>query len=108
MAQYLLQFTYTPQAWAALARSPQNRLEAVRPVAERLGGRLVSKWFAFGEYDVVAILEMPDNVSAATFSMAISAAGAVKSFKTTPLMTMEEGIEAMRRVPGLNYNSPVK
>jgi uncharacterized protein with GYD domain len=107
MAHFLLQFTYTPQAWAALARNPQNRLEAVRPVAERLGGRLVSKWFAFGEYDVVAIMEMPDNISAATFSMAISSAGAVKSFKTTPLMTMEEGIEAMRRVPGLKYLSPV-
>ena len=107
MAYYLLQFAYTPQAWAALTRNPQNRLEAVRPVAERLGGRLVNKWFAFGDYDVVAILEIPDNVSAAAFSMAIASGGAVRSFKTTPLMTMEEGIEAMRRVPGLNYRSPL-
>jgi uncharacterized protein with GYD domain len=107
MAYYLLQFAYTPQAWAALTRNPQNRLEAVRPVAERLGGRLVNKWFSFGDYDVVAILEIPDNVSAAAFSMAIASGGAVRSFKTTPLMTMDEGIEAMRRAPGLNYRSPL-
>jgi uncharacterized protein with GYD domain len=107
MAYYLLQFAYTPQAWAALTRNPQNRLDAVRPVAERLGGRLVNKWFSFGDYDVVAILEIPDNVSAAAFSMAIASGGAVRSFKTTPLMTMDEGIEAMRRAPGLNYRSPL-
>jgi uncharacterized protein with GYD domain len=107
MAYYLLQFAYTPQAWAALTHNPQNRLEAVRPVAERLGGRLVSKWFAFGDYDVVAILEIPDNVSAAAFSMAIASGGAVRSFKTTPLMTMEEGMEAMRRAPVSHYRSPL-
>jgi uncharacterized protein with GYD domain len=107
MAYYLLQFAYTPQAWAALTRNPQNRLDAVRPVAERLGGRLVNKWFSFGDYDVVAILEIPDNVSAAAFSMAIASGGAVRNFKTTPLMTMDEGIEAMRRASGLNYRSPL-
>ena len=107
MALYLVQLSYTPQAWAALARRPQNRLEAVQPVAERLGGRLLNKWFAFGEHDVVALLEMPNNVSAAAFSMAISAGGAVKTFKTTPLMTMEDGIEAMKATSAVTYKSPI-
>ena len=105
MALYLLQFAYTPEAWATLTRKPQNRLEAVRPVAERCGGRLLNKWLSFGDYDVVAILEMPDNVSAAAFAMAIAAGGAVQNVKTTPLLSMEDGMEAMKRAPRLKYKS---
>ncbi len=106
MAFYLLQVAYTRDAWGALVKTPQNRLEAVRPVAKRLGGSLESAWLAFGEYDVVGILQMPDNVSAAAFSMAASAGGAVKAIKTTPLMTVEEGVEAMRKAGGAGYRPP--
>ncbi len=40
MPQYLLQIAYTPKAWASLIKSPQNRLEAVRPAVEKLSGKL--------------------------------------------------------------------
>jgi uncharacterized protein with GYD domain len=90
-----------------MANRPQNRLDAVQPVAERLGGRILSKWMAFGEHDVVAILEMPDNVSAAAFSVAVSAGGAVRSLKTTPLLSMEDGVEVMKRAGGARYRSPL-
>ncbi len=60
----------------------------------------------FGEYDVVAILQVPDHVSVAAFSMAVSAGGAVKSFKTTPLMSLEEGVEAMKKASGSGYQAP--
>jgi hypothetical protein len=38
--------------------------------------------------------------------MAASAGGAVKATKTTPLMTMEEGIEAMRKAGTAGYRPP--
>jgi uncharacterized protein with GYD domain len=106
MAHYLLQVAYTAEAWAALVKSPQNRLEAVRPVMQRLGGTLENAWLSFGEYDVVTVFQAPDNVSAAAFSMAISAAGAVKAVKTTPLMTFEEGMGAMRKAAQAEYEPP--
>lgn len=106
MAYYLVQAAYTPEAWAAMAKNPQNRVEAVRPVAERLGGKLENGWLAFGEYDIVAILQMPDNASAAAFSIAASAGGAVKAIKTTPLMTTDEGIAAMKKASGVGYRPP--
>ena len=96
MAYYLLQVTYSSEAWAALVDEPQNRTEAVRATVEQLGGTVHSTWLAFGEYDVVSIFELPDNIRAAAISMAISAGGAVKAIKTTPLMTWEEGVEAMQ------------
>jgi uncharacterized protein with GYD domain len=95
--RYLLQVAYTPEAWAAQLKSPQNRLEMVSPLLQRLGGRFESAYLAFGEYDIVAVMELPDNVSAAAASIVVSAGGAVKAIKTTPLMTVEEGVQAMRK-----------
>ena len=46
---------------------------------------------------LLVICDMPDNISAAALSMAISAGGAVKAAKTTPLMTFDEGLEALQR-----------
>jgi uncharacterized protein with GYD domain len=106
MASYMVQVAYTPEAWGTLVKSPQNRMEAVRPAIEKLGGRIEGVWLSFGEYDVVLIAQMPDNVSAAAFSMAVSAGGAVRAMKTTPLMTAEEGQEAMRKASGTGYRPP--
>ena len=98
MAHYMWQVTYTPEAWAAQLANPQDRREVVGPVVKSYGGRLVDAWYAFGDYDVVAVFEMPDGVSVAALSMALAAGGAVKDVKTTPLLTMDEGIEAMKQV----------
>jgi uncharacterized protein with GYD domain len=106
MARYLFQAAYTSEAWAAQVKNPQNRIEVVRPVIERLGGRIECAYFAFGEYDVIGIMEMPDNVSAAAFSLAGSAGGGIKAVKTTPLLTIDEGIEAMRKAAGAGYRPP--
>ncbi len=106
MPQYLLQAAYTPEAWAAMVKSPQNRLEAVRPVIEKLGGKIDGGWLSFGEYDITLICQLPNNVSAAAFSMAASAGGAVKTVKTTPLMSIDESMEAMRKAAGVGYSPP--
>jgi uncharacterized protein with GYD domain len=106
MPSYLYQVAYTPEAWATLVKSPQDRIEAVRPVVEAMGGRIVCAYFAFGDYDLVAIAEYPGNVGAAAFSMAATAGGALKAIRTTPLMSIDEGIEAMRLAAGAGYSPP--
>ena len=80
--------------------------EAVRPAVEALGGKLLSFYLAFGEYDAVLLVEMPDNVSVAGVSIAAAAGGAVKAVKTTPLMTVQEGMEAMRKAAQAGYRPP--
>ena len=106
MPFYLCQVGYTAEAWAAMARSPQDRVEAVRPIVERMGGRVECGYLAFGDYDLIAILEMPDNESVAAFAIAASAGGAVKAFKTTPLLTTAQGVEAMSKASGSGYAPP--
>ncbi len=106
MPNYLVQAAYTPQALAAMVKSPQDRLEPTRQVVERLGGKMLSMYMSFGEYDIAGVGELPDNVSAAAFSLAISAGGAVRAVKTTPLMTMQESIEAFRKAGQAGYRPP--
>ncbi len=106
MAHYALQAAYTPLGWAALLKDPQHRLEAITPVVERLGGTVVNGWLMFGEYDLLVICELPDNVSAAALSMAISAGGAAKAVKIAPLMSFEDGLKAMAKARAAEYAPP--
>jgi uncharacterized protein with GYD domain len=97
MPRFLVEVAYTPEAWAAQLERPQNRVEVLKPVLESVGARFESAYFAFGDADMVCIIDCPDNVSAAALSLCFSSGGALKAIKTTPLMTIEEGLEAMRR-----------
>ncbi len=108
MPHYLIQTAYTPQSWATMVEKPQNRLELVRPAVEGLGGKIADAWLAFGEYDLVAVAEFPDNVSAAAFAISVAGAGSVKAFKTTPLMTMDEAVAAMTKAGSSTYIPPKK
>ena len=106
MALYALQTAYAPVGWAALLKDPQNRIEAVKPVVQRLGGSVVDGWLTFGDHDVLVICQLPDNVSATALSMAISAGGAVRSVKTTPLVTFDEGLVALKKAKDAAYTPP--
>ena len=97
MPDYLLEISYTSKGFASLINNPQNRMNALHPVFKSLGGQLQNMWFSFGEHDLIIICQLPDNISIAAISMAISAGDAVKNVKTTPLLTMEEGIDAMKK-----------
>jgi uncharacterized protein with GYD domain len=103
MAQFLVQVAYSPEAWASLVKNPQNRIPAVSAVIKKLGGKLLQGWLSFGEYDTVVIMEMPDNVSAAAFAVAIAAGGSCKSVKTTPLLSPEDGVAAMKKAGSSGY-----
>ncbi|MDQ3702975.1 MAG: GYD domain-containing protein [Chloroflexota bacterium] len=107
MAHYLLQFAYTPQAWGALAKHPENRFDAVRELVDKLGGRTIAAYYCFGEYDGVILAELPDDAHAAAFSVAANAAGHNRAFKTTVLLPVEEAMVAMRLAAGLEYRPPM-
>ena len=107
MPQFLVEAAYTPQAWAALVKSPQDRSQVIQAAVEKLGGKIERSWLSFGDYDAVVVVNMPDSVSAAAFSMAISAGGSCRSVKTIPLLTAEEGVEAMKKAGTSGYRPVV-
>ncbi len=103
MPHFLHQVAYSPEGWQAIVNNPQDRIEAVRPAIERLGGRIETAWFAFGDYDAVVISEMPDNVNAAAIAMAFAAGGACKAVQTTPLLSVAGAVEAMKKAKECGY-----
>jgi uncharacterized protein with GYD domain len=105
MPLYLQQVAYSPEGWEALVDKPQDRIEAVRPAIEKLGGKIVNAWFAFGQYDVVVVVDMPNNVGAAAIAMAFAAGGACKSVQTTPLLSVQEAVEAMKKASTSGYRA---
>ena len=105
MPSYLVQASYTVEALAVLMKTPQNRSEVVRKAVEKLGGSLTGIWLSFGDQDVVCIVDMPDNLSAAALSLAIASGGALRSTKTTPLFTVEEGMAAMKKAATSGYKA---
>jgi uncharacterized protein with GYD domain len=100
---YLIQSAYTAEAFQSLVKSPQNRTEIVRAAIEHLGGKLLGSWAAFGDYDTILIVEMPSNMDAAAIAIAVASGGSCKTIKTTPLLSTEEALEAIRRAGGTGY-----
>jgi uncharacterized protein with GYD domain len=98
MALYMYQAAYTPDSWAAQLKNPQNRVDAVgRQVCEAVGGKLVGGWYCFGEYDIVLVVDVPNNEAMTAIALGVAAGGATKTSKTTVLMTGAEGVAAMKK-----------
>jgi uncharacterized protein with GYD domain len=106
MPLYLSQFSYTPEAIKALVNNPEDRTKAAGEAAESLGAKLIGFWYAFGEFDGVAVVDAPDNATAAAFAMLVGGGGALSQFKTTVLVTMDEAQEAMRKAAEATYRPP--
>jgi uncharacterized protein with GYD domain len=103
MPSYLVQVAYTSEAVAALIAAPQDRSEVVKKAVKKLGGKLTGIWLSFGDYDVVLIIEMPDNASAAALALAAAAGGSCKSVKTTPLLSIQDGMAAFKKAGTSGY-----
>jgi uncharacterized protein with GYD domain len=103
MPHFLHQIAYSREGWQAIVNNPQDRIEAVKPAIEKLGGKIHTAWFAFGDYDVVVITEMPNNVNAAAIAVAFAAGGACKAVQTTPLLSVTEAVEATRKAKESGY-----
>lgn len=105
---YITRFSYTPEAWARMAKNPEDRRDAARSYIESVGGKLHGFWYAFGEYDGYNLWEAPDNVSMAAVAIAIGGGGALTKCETTVLMSVEETLEALGRAGTIGYRRPAE
>ncbi len=103
MPQYLYQLAYTPESLAAQIKNPQDRLKVVgKQLTAAVGAKILAGGFSSGKYDVAIIVEAPDEVTMAAVAIAIAAGGAVKSAKTTPLLSGSQWVEALKKAPSVS------
>jgi uncharacterized protein with GYD domain len=108
MPLYMCAFGYTPEVWAGLVKSPENREEMVGELLAGAGCKLRGLWYAFGESDGFALIEAPDNTTAAGLAIAISSSGAFRTFETTPLMSQAEALDALHVAANVHYVPPAE
>jgi uncharacterized protein with GYD domain len=97
MPKFMVQGSYTTEGLKGLLKEGgTGRRKAVESAVKAMGGHLESFYFAFGDADVVAIFDVPDNVTASTLAIGIAATGTV-GLKTIVLMTPEEVDQATKK-----------
>ena len=96
MAKFLFLASYTQEGLKGLFKDGgSKRKKDLGAAVKELNGTLETLYFAFGETDVYSIVDIPDNVSAATIALKINASGAAK-VKTVVLLTPEQVDEATK------------
>ncbi len=89
MSKYLAKVTYHQESIKALLKEGGTvRKNNVERAVRSIGGTLESFYFAFGDTDVFAIIDFPDDASAAALSLAVGSRGAI-SVETTVLIPPE-------------------
>jgi uncharacterized protein with GYD domain len=90
MPKYLFRGAYIGDGLTGLiADGGTSRVDAAKALFESLGGTLECFYFAFGTDDLVVICDLPDNASAAAFTLAVTGTGKARG-AVTPLITPEE------------------
>jgi uncharacterized protein with GYD domain len=107
MAKYMIQASYSPEGVKGVIKDGgTGRRTAIEAAIKALGGRLESLYFAFGDTDIYGIADMPDNVTAAAFALAVGVPGTISHLKTTVLLTLEEVDQAAKKAAGASYRPP--
>ena len=106
MGRYLWQVSYSKAPWGAQISNPPNRVEMVGAMLEPLGVKLIEGYATLGEYDIIAIIEAPDDKTIAAASIAISSTGSVSALKTSPLMPIDDLVEALNIAKKITYKPP--
>ena len=78
----------------------------MRELLETHGGRLISWYLSFGEYDRLLIYEAPDDVTACALMLAAARQGHLHVTKTTPLFDSEQSVEILRRAGSMAFRAP--
>ena len=104
MAKYLITGNYVGDGIAGLlAEGGTSRQNAAQAAVASVGGSIDSMYFAFGDTDVYAICDFPDDASAAAISLLINSSGSIR-LSLTPLLTAEDLDAASQKSP--TYSPP--
>jgi len=107
MAKYLLTVSYNPEGAKGLLKDGGTKRKQVAEQAiKSAGGKLDVFYFAFGTSDIYAVVDAPDNITAAAFALAVGGTGVAAHLKTIVLLTPEEVDKAAKKSASSGYRAP--
>jgi uncharacterized protein with GYD domain len=78
MALYIVLANFTEQGIRNIKDSPK-RAEAFKDMAKKCGATVKDTFWTLGQYDIVAILEAPDDISITALGLSAGALGNVRT-----------------------------
>ena len=106
MAKYVVLFTFKGETLKAFMKKPSDRAAVVGEAAQSVGGRLESYYWMLGQYDGLAILELPDTAAAARLSMTVSSTVAFTHLETHELFPADQVLQLLQGAQGVEYAAP--
>ena len=106
MPRYLLQASYTQQGLAGLVSSPEDRSGVLKVLVEGEGGKVITFDYCFGEFDIMGVFEMPNDIAMASVVMAVGASGGATNLRTTVLIPTADGFAAAQKAKQISYRPP--
>ena len=106
MPKYVSLFNFKGETLKAMMDNPADRAAAVRELAESAGGTLDAYYLMFGQFDGLAILEVPDSPSATALCLRVTSSGAFSHFETHELLPAEQVIPILEKAGELTYRPP--
>jgi len=106
MPKFLLHVSYTAEGLKGLMKDKASgRVAAAKKAVASVGGKLESVYWALGEDDAIAIVDVADAETAAALGLSISASGLART-RTTRLLTADELDAALGKT--VTYRAPGK
>ena len=107
MAKYLVEASYSQAGLKGVIKDGgTGRRAVVEAAVKALGGHLDMFYYAFGTSDIYAVIDAPDNVTAAAFALAVGGTGVAAHLKTIVLLTPDEVDQAAKKSGGSGYRAP--
>ena len=97
MPTYISLMKFTDQGIKDIKNAPQ-RLESAKKGIEALGGKLIGIYAVLGEYDYVAIAELPSDEVGMGFVLTLGALGNVRT-TTLKAFPEKEFVEIVKKMP---------
>jgi uncharacterized protein with GYD domain len=107
MAKFLIEASYSQAGLKALVKDGgTGRRAVVEAAVKALGGHLEMFYYAFGTSDIYAVVDAPDNITAAAFALAVGGTGVAAHLKTIVLLTPDEVDKAAKKSASSGYHAP--
>ena len=101
MPIFISQGRYSYGAIKGMIAQPEDRSKAVSRLIKAAGGRLLSYYLTFGEYDFLLVAEAPNEGAMASAVLAAASGGGVTDVRTTLAMTPADAMKAFEAAGGL-------
>ena len=96
MSTYVTLWKYTRDGLMDMKNTP-DRYEVVKKIINDAGGKLLSIYGLIGEYDVITLMEMPDEKVAASIILKICSKGRITA-QTMTALSIDDFIKIVKEV----------